>query len=203
MLETKSTKLNDGIIIIIIHQLTTIRTMMNEIEFRLCDTDYDDEIVEYGDYYSYQGELYIKQFPKMWATSHVPETGPAECENCNFYGSWNGVFIGYCMNCAEYVYEYQRGHGFIEHGEEVNNEDIPQLRAMDTYLYGVELDEIKTSIPNRDFYELSESEDSEDDVDRYLDKLKEHKKTNMRSDEPYVRRTPVSNNSCSMCDIGK
>lgn len=176
------------------------------------DTDYDNEIIDYGDYYSYQGELYIKQFPKMWATSHVPETGPGECENCNFYGSWNGVFIGYCMNCADYVYEYQRGHGFIDHGEEVNNEDIPQLRAMDTYLYGVELDEIRTTAPNRDFYELSDSEDSkdskdskdsEDDLDRYLDKMKEHKRHYRRSDEPYIQKTPVADNSCDICSIGK
>jgi hypothetical protein len=107
------------------------------------------------------------------------------------------------MNCADYVYEYQRGHGFITHGEEVNNEDIPQLRAMDTYLYGVELDEIITSTPNRDFYELSDSEDSEDNVDRYLDKMKEHKRYYMRSDEPYIKKTPVTDNSCDICSIGK
>jgi hypothetical protein len=174
--------------------------MINAIE-------YDDEIIEYDDYYSYQGELYIKQFPKMWATSHVPETGPGECGNCNVYGSWNGIFIGYCVNCAEYVYEYQRGHGFIDHGEE-QDMDVPQLRAMDTYLHGIELDEIEIA-PNRDFYNIDyDSEtvddlDSEYDIDRYLDKLKEHKKRNIRSDEPYVRRTPVSDNSCDICAIGK
>jgi hypothetical protein len=167
--------------------------MMNDTE---CD-----EIIDNGDYYSYQGQLYIKQFPKMWATSHAPETGPAECGNCNFYGSWNGVFIGYCANCAIYIYEYQRGHGFIDHGEELNNEDIPQLRAMDTYLYGIDLDEIKTQ-DNNDFYAISS--DSEDDVDKYLDKMKEHKRYYRRSDEPYIKKTPISDNSCDICAaIGK
>ena len=165
----------------------------------------DNEIVNHGDYYSYRGQLYINQFPKMWATSHVQETGPEECENCAFYGSWNGVFIGYCMNCAEYIYEFQRGHGFVEHGEE-HDLDIPQLRAMETYLNGVDLDEIETA-PNRDFYELSSDSDDDDDDDhdhyeQLLDNMKDHKKYR-RSDEPYIKTTPVTDKSCDICAIGK
>jgi hypothetical protein len=181
-----------------------------------------DEIIDLGSYYSYHGELYIKQFPIAWAKSHAPETGPEECGNCSFYGSWNGVFIGYCANCAEHIYEYRRGHGFIEHGEELDLDIIP-LRAMDTYLHGVKLDEIEY-VPNIEFYTMSDSEeeeykcsnsvhsnmgeyydseDSDDRGDRYSEKLKDHKKMNIRNHEYYTRSTPVSENSCSMCYIGK
>ena len=159
----------------------------------------DNEIVNHGDYYSYRGQLYINQFPQMWATSHVAETGPEECENCAFYGSWNGVFIGYCMNCAKYIYEFQRGHGFIDHGEEVEL-DIPQLRAMETYLNGVNLDEIETA-PNRDFYELS-SDSDDDHYEQLLDNMKDHKKYR-RSDEHCIKTTPVTDKSCDICAIGK
>lgn len=165
-----------------------------------------DEIIDLGTYYSFRGELYIRQFPMMWAKSHAPETGPEECANCSFYGSWNGVFIGYCANCAEHIYEYQRGHGFINHGEELDLDIIP-LRAMDTYLHGVNLDEIEYT-PNVEFYtmsdyeeESSESEDSEDRIDKDLEKIKDFKK--MKRREYYTRSTPVSEKSCSICYTGK
>ena len=157
--------------------------MMNEI---------DDEIINHGNYYSYRGQLYIKQFPKMWATSHAPETGPEECNNCAFHGSWNGIFIGYCANCAEYVYEFQRGHGFIAHGEELDHEDIPQLRAMDTYLSDVDLDKCG-DVLNTAFYYMS-SDDEEDEIEKHLEQLKEFKKNN--KDEYYIRKTPVSEATC-------
>jgi hypothetical protein len=180
-----------------------------------------EEIIDLGSYYSYHGELYIRQFPVMWAKSHAPETGPEECENCSLHGSWNGVFIGYCANCAAYEYEYQRGHGFIEHGEELALDIIP-LRAMDTYLHGVDLDKIEYQ-PNIEFYTMSDSqeeekcsnsihsnmgeyydsEDSDDRCDRYLEKLKDHKKTNLRNNEYYTRSTPVSEKSCSICYTGE
>jgi hypothetical protein len=36
---------------------------------------------------------------------------------CKKFGSWNGVFIGYCVKCAE-VYEFNRGVGFVEIGKQ-------------------------------------------------------------------------------------
>jgi hypothetical protein len=140
-----------------------------------------DEIIDLGSYYSYRGELYIRQFPMMWAKSHAPGTGPEECENCSFHGSWNGVFIGYCANCAQYEYEYQRGHGFIEHGEELDLDIIP-LRAMDTYLYGVDLDNFEKVI-NVEFYKMSD----------------EDKSTTNNANEFYIKKTPVSEDSCGFC----
>ena len=75
------------------------------------------EFVICGDnrqYYSYDGELYTGTFPREWVENHLPETGPKDCKNCLTYGSWNGVFIGYCLNCSRFDYKYKRGWGFGE-----------------------------------------------------------------------------------------
>jgi hypothetical protein len=95
-------------------------------------------------YYVYDGELYTKQFPISWAETHELGTGPKECLNCDTYGTWNGVFIGYCGNCAQYVYEGGRGCGFIGWGEEGVKKEGEEdwIRAFDTYLLGVNLDDI-------------------------------------------------------------
>jgi len=68
-------------------------------------------------YYIYDDELYCLTFPEEWATNHAPNTGPNECDMCKHLGSWNGVFIGYCVECAE-VYEFNRGVGFVEIGKQ-------------------------------------------------------------------------------------
>lgn len=39
-------------------------------------------------------------------------TGPIDCIYCKEYGFYNGVFIGYCNNCAE-KFDYRRGNGFV------------------------------------------------------------------------------------------
>ena len=38
--------------------------------------------------------------------------GPVNCPNCNTYGSINGIFVGYCVNCACSDFEGKRGNGF-------------------------------------------------------------------------------------------
>jgi len=94
-------------------------------------------------YYSYDDELYAGTFPEEWAQNHAPGTGPKECENCRDNGCWNGVFMGYCGNCAIHVYNGTRGKGFISPGEEF---DIPENRefesVFDTYLYDVNLHDV-------------------------------------------------------------
>jgi hypothetical protein len=74
-------------------------------------------------YYSYDEELYCGTFPEEWAQNHLPTTGPKECRNCMYYGSWNGVFLGYCTNCADYVYNGERGRGLIDIGRE-NDDNV-------------------------------------------------------------------------------
>ena len=91
-------------------------------------------------YYSYNEELYTWSFPKEWAQTHLPDTGPNECNNCATFGCWNGVFVGYCANCALYVYEGRRGRGFIDLGKEYAEEDALEYpSAFDTYLVDIDL----------------------------------------------------------------
>jgi hypothetical protein len=94
-------------------------------------------------YYSYDGELYCGTFPEEWVLNHMPDTGPKECKNCAHYGSWNGVFLGYCANCARLVYNGERGCGFIDIGRECDyNYDAGGFSVFDTYLKGVFPDDV-------------------------------------------------------------
>jgi len=92
-------------------------------------------------YYSYDEELYCGTFPTIWAENHMEGTGPKECGNCSYYGSWNGVFLGYCANCAKNEYNGERGHGFIDIGKEFDcDTDYPSV--FDTYLKDVTPDDV-------------------------------------------------------------
>jgi hypothetical protein len=85
--------------------------------------------------YIYDGVLYTSHFPEEWAKSHINGTGP-KCRNCDMVGYYNGVFIGYCANCAKYVYNNTRGLGFIDYGIEVPciDPDDEKYSALNTYL---------------------------------------------------------------------
>jgi hypothetical protein len=86
-------------------------------------------------YYSYDEELYCGTFPEAWAKNHLNGSGPKECKNCNWYGSWNGVFLGYCANCAYYAYNGERGRGLVDIGKENGEETIThQPSIFETYL---------------------------------------------------------------------
>lgn len=74
-------------------------------------------------YYEYEGQNYAPSFPIDWASDHMPNTGPGECKNCKYFGSWENIFMGYCANCANYIYEGERGKGFINICEEFDIED--------------------------------------------------------------------------------
>jgi len=94
-------------------------------------------------YYSYDEELYCGTFPEEWAENHLLGTGPKDCTNCALYGSWNGVFLGYCANCANYEYEGECGRGFINCGKENDAEEVQHFpSAFDTYLKDVSLDDV-------------------------------------------------------------
>jgi len=105
--------------------------------------------------YVIKNVIYTGLFPIEWALN--PETydwefegkinhfimGPGtsknHCDNCNFYGSFHGVFIGYCSNCAK-RYEFSRGKGFTSQGVEYNGEDGDMNETIGvSYLKGVEL----------------------------------------------------------------
>ncbi len=74
-----------------------------------------------GKYYVVDGKKYDEHFPQAWALNHQAcsgdyagrtMSGPKLCQNCNTYGSINGVFVFYCANCTKYVFNGQRG-GYI------------------------------------------------------------------------------------------
>lgn len=77
-------------------------------------------------------------------------TGPNHCNNCRDYGFYNGVFIGYCLNCAT-EFENKRGNGLTDvAGVELNEHmvafDLTYFQKKNsiwnTYLKGVSLQEI-------------------------------------------------------------
>ena len=87
--------------------LYEIRCENGEID----EEEHGDEIFDCGDYYMVGYYKYDKNFPQEWALSHLSGTGPEECENCCDYGSKNDVFCEYCLNCAKYDYNGERGPG--------------------------------------------------------------------------------------------
>ena len=109
-----------------------------------------------GAYYSYHGQFYTKQFPESWLISdQYFETGPEFCNGCREQGRWNGVCIGYCVECAG-VYHGKRGTGFIFPGCETTTLLLPipqeeecdvfaeldENSAFNTYLIGYQLHEL-------------------------------------------------------------
>jgi hypothetical protein len=74
---------------------------------------------------------YDIHFPIAWAEDDTEyilneiqcKVGPKYCANCIEYGFYNGVFIGYCANCA-LLLDYSRGNGLLSTGEEVSQETV-------------------------------------------------------------------------------
>jgi len=103
---------------------------------------YDPLVIRYNpstNGYSYDNELYHKNFPEEWATSHKPDTGPKECSNCAFFGTFGGHFFAYCVNCAETEYHFERGPGmYIDYTEFIN--DGPSV--FETYMRGIKLEDV-------------------------------------------------------------
>jgi hypothetical protein len=104
------------------------------------DEYYFEEPQYFEDKYNYDYYCYHKNFPVDWAVCHKEGTGPAQCSNCFHFGSINGVFIGYCANCAEYTYGGERGRGFIDVGVEYSKPSVLCFEsAFETYLKDVDI----------------------------------------------------------------
>lgn len=95
-------------------------------------------------YYIYDGEKYAPTFPLELAKNFKEGCGPVMCENCDYFGRWNGVMIGLCANCAFYDYKLEYGPGFISLGFEFTNNShrTNRITAFETYLKDVALDNI-------------------------------------------------------------
>lgn len=108
--------------------------------------------------------VYTAHFPVKWALDNqYSGFGPGvsndrHCGNCNYYGSYRGVFIGYCCNCS-IDHGLLRGYGFLDgDGNERTFDDIrdwyteldyvicdandAQSAAKSTYLQNVVLENI-------------------------------------------------------------
>ena len=146
-----------------------------------CNEDeyYFEEPIFDGDKYLYDYAWYHAKFPVEWAVNHKDGTGPSQCENCDEYGSINGIFIGYCANCAQYDYKGERGRGFIDSGIEITSEicaqyDIPFYKgdyasAFDTYLKDVDIRAIEPVVNEDKGESICENadEDEEPEFDDY------------------------------------
>ena len=109
------------------------------------DCDYPPAQIDahFQEKYLYDYCWYHENFPQDWAFCHKDGTGPGQCSNCSDVGCVNGVFIGYCANCAIYDYNGLRGRGFIDVGIECSDEDALQYTsAFDTYLKDVDINSI-------------------------------------------------------------
>lgn len=58
--------------------------------------------------YSYYGIYYATSFPEEWATHDLPKTGPHECLDCLYHGTYKGIFVKYCVNCENNKYNGER-----------------------------------------------------------------------------------------------
>jgi hypothetical protein len=89
----------------------------------------------FGEYYSVNGTNYDIHFPIEWVfQTPLNETemdnpcfGPEECNLCAEYGYYNGVFIGYCLHCAEKA-NFTRGNGLLYTGVEIDQHEADKLR---------------------------------------------------------------------------
>lgn len=117
---------------------------MNTVNTIIANTTPPINVEVVGNYYIHSGCFYDIHFPLHYAMNHKEGTGPKECSNCAYYGSWRGSFIGYCDNCADVEYNLERGYGFCEWGVENYYVDRQGKShgAFDTYLKNVNLDKI-------------------------------------------------------------
>lgn len=138
-----------------------------------------------GKYYVVDGEKYHINFPIHWALNHLgnpecPEdkSGPKECGNCKYFGSYKGVFIGYCLNCVHYYDNFERGScGLFTYDTETRNirpySDKTLQRALYTlpYMKGVNVSEIGDETTDMSDYTvlpdpITENSEDEEDEDK-------------------------------------
>jgi hypothetical protein len=110
------------------------------------DSTINDEILKYDIHFPIEWVEDENEYISLDIQSTV---GPKYCNNCIEYGFYNGVFIGYCANCA-LLLEYSRGNGLLPTGEEVSLEtsafdltNISEENSMwNTYLLNCKKEEI-------------------------------------------------------------
>lgn len=84
-------------------------------------------------YYVHEKTKYYLYFPYEWLTTMSPGTGPNQCQKCVTHGIVDDAFLGYCVDCANYMYDMKRGHGFVL-GKEQLDPNHKETSALFTYL---------------------------------------------------------------------
>jgi hypothetical protein len=121
--------------------------MIDEVFTHLFDYSFDDESENlflstdsFEDCINQWNGIYHPKFPEEWAENHEELTGPEQCLNCAEYGTINNIFIGYCANCAHFIYNGIRGRGFIDNGIENDEIDVIDYESVfDTYLKDINI----------------------------------------------------------------
>jgi len=108
-----------------------------------------DDLYIHGGYYFVGNHRYYEDFPVEWARNHVDGTGPEQCDTCAEFGVLDGVFYGYCSNCAINVYHGEAGRGFIDYGREASLEEVAGMfpSMFDSYLKDAELPDLDYELP--------------------------------------------------------
>lgn len=126
-------------------------------------------------YYVYDGVKYDIRFPLNWALKHLRHpkdssilSGPAEngCNSCKYYGSINGVFVGYCEICSKVIYNGSRP-GF----HNINELTDTEMWDIFPYMAGVS----KKDIGDKDEQENQEQDDEAQDTQLYNRKREQKK----------------------------
>ena len=112
------------------------------------------------------GYKYVDTFPKVWLENEDPACGPVNCTNCRTYGSINGIFVGYCLNCVCNNFKGTRGNGFygenrqykIEGGQFYN----PETNSIETKF---EITDEIDDIGNWNFYLIEYQEQVLNELD--------------------------------------
>ena len=112
-------------------------------------------------------------------------TGPHDCDSCKYYGYYNGVFIGYCLNCAN-AFECQRGNGMTDLGIELQEDmvafDLTYFKKensmWNTYLKDVSLDNIGDAKLYEDFEMYKDLPDLLEIEEVVVKELEEEEKIN-------------------------
>ena len=127
------------------------------------------------------GYKYHLKFPDRWIENECPNTG-RECPNCvgekhDGFAMWRGIVLGYCANCAIYVYNYNRGGGFLSYG--FQNETNDYLGTIDLETFGDLADNPENTMENlaarKQEYEEEEQNrlDKEAELERKIDEYEE------------------------------
>lgn len=91
------------------------------------------QLGEQGYFYEVNGYKYTGTFPYEWAINHLPSpvckeygSGPKDCANCRDKGTINDVFVGYCFNCLDEIYngEHAEKRNGVYYAENATDEEL-------------------------------------------------------------------------------